>query len=97
MATIKQYARNLWQVQRSVAQKLGVNIAWSQPDLRVVALSSDVCLATLIKVLTDKGVVTDPELQTAFNAVLNADFPKQTSSIPAPDENGDVPDPDLGA
>lgn len=94
MATIKQYARNLWQAHRAVARKLGTDPAVGSPDERIQILSTDVLLAGLCKALTDAGVLTDAQLNTVFTAVANADYPVQRAVLQP--EDGPAPDPDLG-
>jgi hypothetical protein len=96
VATLKVYARQLWQVQRSVCEKLGVQIAWAPLDQRAMMLSGDVTLAMLIKILTDKGVITDQELLTLADQVKAAVIPPLAISV-SPDEDGAMPDPDLGS
>ena len=97
MATLKQYARQLWITQRSVCEKLGVKIAWSSLEQRVLVISSDVNLAMLVKILTDKGVITDAELQAVATQVRNADFPPLVHFPPPDDDEFVTPDPDLGS
>lgn len=96
MATVKQYSLNLWKVQRTVMKKLGLDIAWAGPAEKVPAMASAVMLATLVKILTDKGVVTDAELNTAYTTVRDADFPIVWPA-PPPMGEGEPEDPDLGA
>lgn len=96
MATIKAYARNLWNVHKIVSQKLGTDIRWGSSEARVAALTNDVCLAGIVKILTDKGLITDAELQAVFTTITNADFPRQPAIINAPGEDGVIADPDLG-
>lgn len=96
MATIKQYTTNLWRVQKVVMRKLGLAVAWSGSEEKIRALGSDVLLATLLKILVDKGVMTDGELNAAYLAVANADFPViKDQAFPALGE-GEPADPDLG-
>ena len=96
MATLKVYARQLWGVQRSVCEKLGVQIAWAPLDQRAAVLSSDVTTAIILKLLTDKGVITDQELQTLANQVKAADIPPLAIDVIA-NADGTMPDPDLGS
>ncbi len=96
MATIKQYMKSMWTNQKIIAQKLGLDLRWSDQQTRVMALSTDACIAVLVKTLTDKGVITDQELQAAAALLQNADFPQLPSHVSAPGDDGVVPDPDLG-
>jgi hypothetical protein len=96
MATVKQYALNLWRAHRAVCRKLGADLSWGDSTERIRMLGSDVMLAGLIKVLTDKSLVTDQELDTVFTAITNADFPV-LSPVIAPEPGLETPDPDLGS
>lgn len=97
MATVKQYALRLFKTQKSVAQQLGTDITWGGADARVAALTNDVMLAALIKILVDAGVITDAQLTAAYGAVTSAVFPPQPAVIQSPMDGTPVPDPDLGA
>lgn len=97
MATLKQYTRNLWQVHRTVAGKLGLNVTWGEPEQRVLVIADDVMLAVLLKLLVDKGLVTDAELNAAYNAAASAALPKQPPVVAAPGEDEAPAEPDLGA
>lgn len=97
MATVKQYASNLWKVHASVLRKLGVDTAWGAAGKRAPILSTDVMLAGLIKALTDKGVLTDTDVNTVFTSITNAAFPSLPANVPAPvGDDQTMPDPDLG-
>lgn len=97
MATVKAYVRQLWTVQKQVALKLGVDITWGSQEKRVLALSEGVLIAGLIKTLTNKGVITDQELQTVYDAIAAADFPVQPLSVPGMQDGQQAADPDIGA
>jgi hypothetical protein len=95
MASVKTYVQKLWTVHKTVSRKLGADVSWGSIDSRVNALTTDVIVACLVKTLTDKGLVTDAELQAVFNAVASADFPAQPNTV-EPVDGGSPPDPDLG-
>ena len=97
MATLKQYARQLWQVHRATSEKLGLSIADSSLDERAVVVSTDLMTACLVKALTDKGVLTDADLNTVFTALSNASLPRLAPSVLRDEEGTPAPDPDLGA
>lgn len=97
MATIKQYAINLWDTQVTVARKLGADLRWSESDLRILALSVNVCVAGVVKALTNAGTITDAQLLAIFTQIQNADFPPQPAVVDAPVNGGTIPDPDLGS
>lgn len=96
MATVKQYSRNLWTVQKTIMRKLGLDVLWGGPEDKIRAMSGDVMLGTLIKLLTDKGVLTDAELNAAYTAVAAFDFPVIRDGPLPPLGEGDPADPDLG-
>lgn len=95
MATVKAYALNLWRAHRTISRKLGLSVDYGSADVQVLVASSDVMLAGLVKVLTDKGLVTDAELNTVYTALANFTYPP-LSTTPAPEDGGTAPDIDLG-
>lgn len=95
MATLKTYARQLWSVQRSVAEKFGIQLAGATADQRAIVLSGDVTLAMLLKILTDKGVITDAELLAVANQVKAATFPQLPGEVVG-NSDEPLPDPDMG-
>lgn len=97
MATVKQYAINLWHVHKTVIGKMGIGVEWGSVDARAPVLSTDVLLAMIVKILVDKGVVTDLELSTAATQLTNAAFPQLPSVVANSDDAQPLPDPDLGA
>jgi len=101
MATLKTYVRNLWGAEKTIYSKLSGGVQdlrvmpyWS----RLVVLTLDVVISVLIKALTDKGVLTDAELNTALTAAAGASYPVQPEQIPVENEDtGTHPvDPDVG-
>lgn len=96
MATVKQYALQLWDTHKTVSRKLGQSVEWGSSEGRVAALGTDVMLAGLIKVLTDAGVITNAQLTQVYNAIANADFPPLPAMVPGPVDGETLPDPDLG-
>lgn len=96
MATVKQYALQLWGAHKTIAQKLGMDVTTANTSTRVSALSEDVMLGTLIKVLVDKGLITNQDLTTAYNAVIAAQFPPLPSEVVVTSDSPPAPDPDLG-
>lgn len=98
MAALKIYATNLWKAQRAICQKLGLQVASAPLSERALAVSGDILLATLCKVLVDKGLVTDAELNAAYNAAAGANIPQLAVDVPMPTQDGETaPDPDMGA
>lgn len=97
MATLKQYALKLWQVQRTVSARLGADIAVGSLDQRASMLSTDVTLAMLIKCLTDNGVITDTQLNATLAAAQTLTYPPLPPQVGQTSDQPVVPDPDLGA
>jgi len=95
--TVKQYALRLWGVRKTVTQKLGTDITTADIATRAEMLASDVVTAVVLKLLVEKGVFTDAELNAAANAVVNANFPQLQTVVPSSMDGFSVPDPDLGA
>lgn len=97
MATIKQYTLKLWGVHKTVCYKLGMDVSWGDSSERVRVISTDLMLAGLVKALTDKGVLTDAEINSVFTAINNATLPALPPvERPDLDNGGQAPDPDLG-
>lgn len=97
MATVKQYTANLWKAHKVVCRKLGMDVSWGDPGERVRVVSSDVMLAGLLKILVDKGVISDADLTAAYTAITNATFPVLPPVGYPNFAEGDVAaDPDLG-
>lgn len=96
MATVKQYAMNLWRVHRTVSRKLGLAVDWGSLDQRAGVVSTDIMLAGLIKLLTDNGVLTDAQLNAMYSNIAAADFPKLPSMVPNTEDGEAVAEPELG-
>lgn len=97
MATTKQYALQLWQMQRVVCQKLGFEIRTAPLPFRAVVVSTCVVVACTLRILFLKGTATDAEMQTVFINARDADYPLlDPSPPPITEDNTDPPDPDLG-
>jgi hypothetical protein len=97
MATVKQYALQLWDLQAAVAAKLGTDIRTADLQVRAGMLAVDVTLAVVLKVLNTNGAFTDAQMTTLANTVKTTDFPALPWEIPAPSDGTAVPPPDLGA
>lgn len=66
MTTIPTYTNWLKQATAAVADKMGVGFSGSDKGTRVLVRVVLGLFATLIKLLVDKGVLTDAEVQTAL-------------------------------
>lgn len=98
MATIKQYVTSLWNAEKTISAKMGLDLRRASFELRCAVLTVDCVLAALVKTLTAAGVTTDAALQAQLDAIAGSAIPQQPASLPPPDEaTGSVPDPDLGS
>lgn len=78
MTTIQQYVDVLAQREQLVAQKLGVDIGWSDKSTRVVNRCMLVLTAVTVKAIVDKGLATDVEMLALLDsagATAWADLP----------------------
>jgi hypothetical protein len=103
MATLKTYVTTIWSAQKTIYQKLSGgrpdDLKYMPFELRVAFLTINVILAVILKALTDKGLVTDQELQAGLNTATGATYPVQPQSVMRADEDlgRTAPDPDMGA
>lgn len=86
MATTKQYAQAIRSSMRTIARKMGLAVDSADKTLRIVASVVAVVIGVLCKVLVDKGLVTDQELQAALDAAAADNYPEEPSE-PAPPES----------
>lgn len=97
MATIKNYALQIWQVQRTVSEKLGYDLRQADLPFRALAVSTCVLMGCVLRILFLKNVATDPEMATVLGNARDADYPPLPARPPVIDEeNLNPPDPDLG-
>lgn len=97
MATIKQYAIQVWRAQVAVSQKLGHDLRQADLPARALAVSTCVMIGCVLRILFLKGTATDNEMSTVFGNARDADYPQLPYRPPVVDEeNLDPPDPDLG-
>lgn len=96
MATLKNYARTLWDIQQTVCNRIGMDLRQASFETRCVVICIDASLSLLIKALVDKGVFTDLELNAAVQNVRNTAF-SPLSPVPpviTSDSSGTVPFPE---
>jgi hypothetical protein len=94
VATLKNYCRTLWDMQQTVSRKLGMDLRTAPYTLRVTVLAMDAALAVVIKALTDKGVITDAELNASVQALRNLPLEKLEFNPPDLGEDaGEIPPP----
>ena len=102
MATLKTYVQNLWATEKTIYGKLGGDAGDLRIvpfSMRLVVLTMDVVLAVIVKVMVDKGLLTDAELKTAFDTAAGLDYPEQPEQAPRDDAdlNTSAVDPNMGA
>lgn len=69
--------------QRVVGLKLGVELRGEPKGMRVLAGSSSASLAVLLKLLVDKGLITDAELADAYSLTESDSYDDEPAD-PAP-------------
>ncbi len=74
MATLKSYVVAMWERQTVIAEKLGADISRADKQTRVLNMALLVLLATVVKTLVDRGVVTDAGVLTVLNAARDATY-----------------------
>ena len=75
MATVKQYVVAMRTAQKQVGIKLGSGLSDKRSQVLVTSVLA--ILGVLVKLLVDKGVVTDAELQTALDAAMADTYPDE--------------------
>jgi hypothetical protein len=78
MATVKAYVAAMRAAQQGVAAKLGSSLADKRTQVTVTSVLA--VQAVLVKLLVDKGVVTDAELQAALNTAQGDAYPDEPDS-----------------
>lgn len=74
MASLATYVGQLWDRQRTIAVKFGADLSRADKQTRVLDRSLLVLLATVIKTLVDKGVLTDAELLATLDTARDAAY-----------------------
>lgn len=62
MATVGQYVTQLWTEQRKLAKRLGADLGRADKPTRVLNMANLILAGIIIKVLVDKGVVTNADI-----------------------------------
>lgn len=70
MATVQQYFNALRTTRNTLCGLLGVSFPDTEKTVRTLSSSDLACLAVVVKALTDKGVITDADLQAAQASAL---------------------------
>lgn len=84
MATAKQYVTQLRNAKLAIGSKLGVDLTTAPKPDRVESLSVLALIGVLVKVLVDKGVVTNNELTTELNAAIADVWPDEPVEVTPP-------------
>ena len=77
MATVKTYANQLWQRATPVAYRYGVDLEHSAKELRVLLRITCLMVAVVLRLLFDKGLVTDQEIIAAFDTAGGDTYPEE--------------------
>lgn len=95
MATVKNYMRTLWDTQQTVCNALGMDLRRASFDIRCLVIAMDAPIALLIKIMVDKGLFTDVELNGYVQAARNQPFLRMPVEDPViPDAGpGTIPFP----
>ncbi len=83
MATVKQWTDQLWQRQGMIAAKFGSDISTAPKTDRVLNRSLLLLLGLVVKVLIDKGVVTEVDLLSALDSARDDTY-ADLASVTAP-------------
>jgi len=75
MATVKAYVVAMRTAQQGVAIKLGSSLSDKRTQVMVTSVLAIV--GVLVKLLVDKGVLTDQELQAALNTAQADGYPDE--------------------
>ncbi len=89
MASLKNYMRTLWDMQQTVCNALGMDLRRASFETRCLVISIDAPAALLIKILVDKKLLTDVELNAYVQAARSFPFTKLSSDQPTIDADGD--------
>lgn len=68
MTTVKEYAGRFRTGWNKVTRRFDADLNAGPKDLRVAVMAVLTLLAVVVKVLVDKGLITDAELMAAFAA-----------------------------
>ena len=77
MATARQYASQVYDGQRAIAAKMGVVLDTEAKGIRVVLKCTSVIFGVLMKLLVDKGLLTNADLTDAFAFVQSDSYPDE--------------------
>lgn len=75
MASVRTYVSQIRTAQDGIAQRLGSSV--SDKRLRIVLVLAAVPCGVVMKLLVDKGIVTNAELTTTFNDAVADVWPEE--------------------
>lgn len=84
MTTVAQYQDALRQSAAAVSRKMGANFSGTDKQTRVIVRVTLGVFATLIKLLVDKGLITDAEIQAALTAAATTGYTDEPLVTPEP-------------
>ena len=94
MDTVPEYVAQLLLRQISSTPQIGIQVLLSDRAAWLTNIEQLILTGTIMKVLTDKGVVTDEEWQTALDGALDGEWPEwvltQTDPNPLIDPGAEV-------
>lgn len=86
MATVKDYWVTLRSMARQFAPRFGFDLRMSSIEIRGLAALTAAEFAVLIKMLVDKGVITDADLQAYYvDARDNNAWEEEPATVPPDD------------
>lgn len=88
MTTYRQYFDQLRISSRGMSGKFGVDMRMGSRESRTILAVVGAALAAILKLLVDKGVVTDAEVQAAFQAAAGDTWDPEPDEPPAEPRNG---------
>ena len=81
MASLFQYVDQMRDRQMVISRKLGSDIGRTQKQDRVMNLALLILIAVVVKVLVDKGVITDAELLGELNRARDAAYDDEPGNL----------------
>jgi hypothetical protein len=82
VATVKQYGTRLWRAYRTLGRAMGVDLGSMPKETRVLVKATCAILGTLLKVLVDRNVVTDAQLEAGYAAAEVELYPDEPVDPP---------------
>jgi hypothetical protein len=77
MATLPQYLQKLRLMHRATARKVGLDLQNQDVGSRALAASAGAVIAVIVKTLTDKGVITDEDLDATWAQMEALTLPQE--------------------